>query len=319
MDSLNHCLLAKISSRELHVKFMDIGWQNGHPTPLSQLDIRSVDTAFSIVPVIFITNEVFRKISREGISELVRNVIENVDLKVATSSPAFGTPKGRLKAIFSQLPTEWQIDCDWTKSTQGRYFQFLRELKALIGHEVELSVTVRLHQFLNQSTQGIPPVDRGVLMAYNVGELDDPTAVNTILDTMITANYLRPHIRYPLRLDLALPYYQWGRIYRDGELLYLSNELTPEELIDHERFKLATDGSYTIIRTTYLRGYALYSGDLIRLERSEPGALRAIARQLQIIPSFPGQRLIFYHLGSSMSKTCDDGLLRELSTLVSNQ
>lgn len=318
MDSLNHCLLNKIGSKELHVKVMDIGWQNGRPLPLSRIDTRSVDTAFSIVPVVFITNEVFRNIRGESIEKLANDILAGLDLNVATSlaksnaSLALPVP---VSLWSGGKPTEWQIDCDWTKSTQGRYFQFLREFKQLLGEATKLSVTIRLHQFLNQKSQGVPPADRGVLMAYNVGELNDPTAANTILDTSITASYLRPDISYPISLDLALPYYQWGRIYRDGELLYLSNELTADELND-ERFNLNADGTYTTLRTTYLRGYSLYSGDMIRLEGSKPKELLSVARQLRIIPGFLGQRLLFYHIGSSMGQTCDDQLIRQIANSV---
>lgn len=310
MDSLNHCLLDKLGSRELHVKMMDIGWQNDRPTPLSRIDIRSVDTAFSVVPVVFLTNEVFRNIRGEAISELARNILQGLDLNVAGPNQ---------EAMSFKSPTEWQIDCDWTKSTQGSYFQFLREFKQLLNKETKLSVTIRLHQFLNRKSQGIPPVDRGVLMAYNVGDLDDPMVPNTILDTLITANYLRPDVHYPLPLDLALPYYQWGRIYRDDELLYLSNELVSSELTDQKRFKFNLDGTYTVLRATYLRRYSLYAGDLIRLESSEVDALKAVARQLRIVPGFTGQRLLFYHLGSSHSKTCDDELLLKLGNLVAGR
>ena len=63
---------------------------------------------------------------------------------------------------------EIQIDCDWTASTQEAYFEFLHYLKEKAkDKQIQLSATIRLHQL----SMTPPPVDRGILMMYNTGDV----------------------------------------------------------------------------------------------------------------------------------------------------
>ncbi len=72
-----------------------------------------------------------------------------------------------------------QIDCDWTTKTAPKYFYFLQQIREkLDAHEdggtfaslAMLSATIRLHQVKYPEKSGMPPVDKGVLMFYNMGE-----------------------------------------------------------------------------------------------------------------------------------------------------
>ncbi|MEM9929983.1 MAG: hypothetical protein AAF840_09205 [Bacteroidota bacterium] len=329
-DSLNNCLLAATGSSHLYVKVMDVGWQNGQATPLSKLDFRANTIPANLIPVTFMTNEILRQITSDDLPELARNLVTATEdilgLQVSNESWLFGLHRSKptteqpsrqkqlLPPTSPAAVTEWQLDCDWTASTKAKYFYLLTEIRQHLPAQVQLSVTVRLHQFINQKRQGVPPADRGVLMAYNVGELDRIETENSILDTNITVNYLRPNVNYPLPLDIALPYYQWGVIYRDEQLAYLSNDLTANELSDSTRFERLPPQRYQVKRSTYLRGYYLYAGDHIRLETITEASLRVLARQLRIVPRFAGQRMLYYHLGSRIAKQCDGALLRELSS-----
>ncbi|MEL6355860.1 MAG: hypothetical protein AAFQ37_02905 [Bacteroidota bacterium] len=222
--------MAATKSQELHVKFFDVVWANDQAEPRARLQIQADSLPFSVVPVVFITNEVMSRIREEDISQLASDIVTEVlniwDFKVAKNALLGALPQKTL-----QQPYEWQIDCDWTANTRERYFTFLRALRRELSAGSILSATVRLHQFRDQSTQGIPPIDKGLLMAYNVGELDQWTTENSQLDTNITANYLKPNVTYPLPLDVALPYFEWGVVFREGKLALLINGIQPSDLI----------------------------------------------------------------------------------------
>ncbi len=296
LDSLPQCWLTVANGTELPAKIMDIGWENDRPSLLFQLDIPPLDTAreaqraLRLLPVVFITNEVMLRASQAELLQLADDILQAAQRMLPSS-------------VWEKVG-EWQFDCDWTAKSKEAYFYFLQQLRTRLPAAQSISATVRLHQYAHPAQQGVPPVDRAVLMAYNMGELQDPATVNSILDTNISKQYLLPKHRYPLPLDIALPYYQWGAIYREASLVYLSNELAQKDLADSSRFKPLGTLQYQVVRPTYLGTYYLYANDFIRLEGVEEASLHTLAKQLSSIPAFPGQRLLFYHLGSQRAAAC---------------
>ena len=79
-----------------------------------------------------------------------------------------------------------------------------------------LSATIRLHQVKYYKQAGIPPVDRGMLMFYNMGKLNALTAENSIYNSNDAAGYIETVDDYPLKLDLALPAFSWAVHFRNS-------------------------------------------------------------------------------------------------------
>lgn len=173
-------------------------------------------------------------------------------------------------------------------------------LSPLIPHPSSLSATIRLHQLKFFEKTGIPPVDRGMLMFYNMGDLEAWETENSILDPAAGKKYLTPDARYPLPLDFALPLFRWGVLFRDGQLFKLINNLGEKDLQDTLRFTPITSGRFLVKKSTYLQGYYLYEDDLIRLESVKTGQLEAAAALLgKMFP--PAERTVgFYHLDSGL-------------------
>lgn len=257
-------LLDSLNVKKLYVKFFDIDLDgNDQPVPhaLVQIDTHLLN-GLDIVPTVFITNRTFKSISKKQIETLAENIFNKIN------------------ALY-RPPSEYQFDCDWTKSTRDNYFYFLDVFNSTLNTQHStLSATIRLHQLKYPEQTGIPPVDSGMLMFYNMGDLDNWETENSILDLSIAEKYLPPihhspfttH-HYPIPLDLALPIFKWGVIFRQGELVSLINDLGEMDLQDTARFaKLATN-RYKVQRSTYLAGYYLYEGDLIRLEGINPELL----------------------------------------------
>ena len=279
--------LQDLKVQKLYLRFFDVDWDvdRQEPVPVSEINISSSNLPSTIVPTIFITNRTFLKIKKNDILSFV----ENLFLKIEKIQ----------KEIPETYISEIQIDCDWSQKSKENYFYFLDTLKNKLKREGKnLSVTIRLHQLKYPEKTGIPPSDRGALMCYNVGDLQKWETNNSILDDKITSTYLKNNMQYPLPLDIALPVFQWGVLFRDGEMIKLISQLNPSELADQNFYNKKNTNRYIVQRSTYLHGHYLYPGDQIRLESVSPHILKIVSKQLKYARPSSNQTLIFYHLDS---------------------
>ncbi|WP_273445401.1 hypothetical protein [Neolewinella agarilytica] len=282
-DSTARSLLVQHGCEELFVKAFDVSLSGGRVATNARIELADTAGLPPLVPVVFITNEVFRQ-EAQAPDELAGDILELAE--------------SLLPAGFSEL----QIDCDWTAQTQVPYFDFLSAVKSL-RPDLSLSCTVRLHQYRDREQQGVPPVLRATLMAYNTGDLNDWATENSILDSNIVKAYLVGQPAYPIDLDLAVAVYDWAAVYRRGELAYLINEPSLPDLADTARFEALPDLRYRVRRSTYLDGIYLYEDDLLRRELVPPVTMDAQRALLQrYVPGFPGQRLMVFRLGSRLWK-----------------
>jgi len=111
-----------------------------------------------------------------------------------------------------------------------------------------------------------------MLMYYNMGEVRAWEESNSILNLEAAEPYLNGKA-YPLPLDLALPLFRWGVVFREGKMIRLINNLSAEALADRTRFFPMTPDRYEVQKGTFLQGHYLYQGDFIRLEAVQPAAL----------------------------------------------
>lgn len=269
-----------------YIKFFDVDWdfQRQEAIPHASLKVRTpLPSTIQIVPTVFITNRTFQHISTSAIDELSKRVAE----KILQQSNNF--PSHSVQLI--------QIDCDWSLSTKTAYFSFLKSLQnQLKDKAIQLSATIRLHQIKYVGKTGIPPVSKGLLMFYNMGEVSKIETINSILDLVVAKKYTASLSQYPLALDLGLPLFQWGVLFRNGKMIQLINQLQEIELADTTRFTAIAPMQWTVLKDTYLNGLFLYEGDFIRLEQVSKKDLLAASEILQ--PYFSGKEfdLLFYHL-----------------------
>ncbi|HMO41169.1 MAG TPA: hypothetical protein PKC76_18150 [Saprospiraceae bacterium] len=281
--------LEALGVRRLYVKFFDVDWDAAlaMPTPRAQVVIPE-PIAQEIVPCIFITNETFRQLSDADLSVLTDRIAEKID------------------ALWQQIPEqtlrEVQFDCDWTTSTRERFFRFLTLFQNK-KPDLQLSATIRLHQVRDATATGVPPVHRGMLMLYNTGDLEDWHEDNSILNLTTARYYLQPPPRYPLPLDVALPVFGWGVLFRDGRMIRLINNLQAADLTDTTRFDKIADNRFEVQKSTYLNGYYLYENDQVRIENSQPEQLaQAIELVRPVLRKPRRMRLAFYHLDTTTIK-----------------
>jgi hypothetical protein len=294
-------LLDSLACRRLYVKFLDIGIQpeTGTVGPLSLLDM--ADTAGiagkTIIPCVFITNNVFGQNSPARTDWLAVRTIEALN------------SVGRQFAPDGFHPTEVQFDCDWTASTRAPYFAYLQAVRAQLGPGVRISATIRLHQYKQPDRTGVPPVDRGMLMFYNTGDIDDPVDSNSIFQPRQALKFLRgAPARYPLPLDVVLPVFSWGLVYRDDALWKIIPGLHEKALRDTALF--VPGAQYAVKKGTFLSGHFLRPGDMIRLESVSPALLDQAAGLAAGTSLAPDAVVGFYHLDTAMVGRYGVGVFR---------
>jgi hypothetical protein len=259
--SLN--LLKRLESDQvdkLYMRFFDVAWDKTlqSPQPLGSLKfVNQVPPSIDVIPVVYITNEVFQNSSLSESDRLAGQVWS----KVAEMAKLAKVP-------YQQL----QIDCDWSDSSKQKFFEFAAQLRNQAKtHHVSISATIRLHQIKYFGRTGIPPVDRGMLMFYNMGSLEAEAQKSSIFDAKEALKYLAALPNYPLPLDLALPVFSWRVHSRQSRILGLDKEITKEDLTNSSFFTADASGrTFKALQSFFLHGRYIKTGDVLFLDDVTP-------------------------------------------------
>src|SRR5665213_722628 len=150
--------LKNVGVDKLYLHFFDVTWneQQSKPLPVDEIKFGTEPgSKFNYVPVVFISNKVLEESYFDSIPVLATHIYDEVE-HIATEN----------KITYQEL----QFDCDWTDATRTKYFKLLNFLHGKLTAEGKiLSATIRLHQVKYADRTGVPPVDRGMLMFYNMG------------------------------------------------------------------------------------------------------------------------------------------------------
>ena len=221
--------LKKHNIERIYVKMYDVATE--HNFLLGKSDIVPIATTkfvsaipgnVEIVPVVYITIEALRAMNgREA--ELAELIVER------TLAMCRYNKCGKIR--------ELQLDCDWTSTTKDVYEKLCGIIrKSLREKDIDLSITVRLHQL----RESAPPADRGVLMLYNTGALKDIKTKNSILDMADAKPYLKSK-KYPIPLDYAYPAFGWGvKFENDKFVAIVTDEETKAAANEYIRYERAT-------------------------------------------------------------------------------
>lgn len=281
--------LDSLKVKTIYLKFFDVDWSEAMkaPVPVAKIQVsgEELQGGYSIIPTVFITNTCIEKIDSSQTTMLAGKIMQLVKNLIAETA-------------YDSIP-EVQIDCDWTASTREKYFSLLRKIKRLKPNAT-LSATIRLHQVKYMVKTGVPPVDRGLLMCYNMGNLKDPATKNSILETAELKKYIGNLSKYPLPLDIGLPLFEWKVLYRDNMFKGLIQDL-PEESLRSD-FTSRAHNRYLLLKDTLLQGYYLHKGDMIRNERSNLSEVLAAAKLVSGQVKNTPLRVALYHLDSVILK-----------------
>ena len=230
----------------------------------------------------------------------------------ALTRPGF-QPRAAAASLFDSLQgwsgwSELQVDCDWTPSTRAAYFALLDNLgKKLHAEGKSLSATIRLHQVKYRSQTGVPPVDRGMLMAYNLLPPTDAGEKSSILDDGELAGYLPSMKSYPLPLDTALPVFGWVAQWEGPRLLGLIDDAGAPAQLSGPGFAPMGPGRYVAVSRGSLLGRSVEKGDVLVIDRPGFDAVLKAADKLHAALRWESRSVALYHLDSQTIETFSGG------------
>ena len=211
---------------------------------------------------------------------------------------------------------EIQLDCDWTKGTREPFFALCEEMKTYMDSTQTLSSTIRLHQL----TQTPPPVDRGVLMVYNTGNLMEMTTDNSIFSRRDIEPYLRDNrlVNYKLPLDVAYPTYGWSVVYSPGVDKYRFYRLMKRT--DFSSFPALKKIGKNIFEATEEVDFApddeewdkIYEGHRVKVERPEASEILQVKMMIDKQLNGKPHTNILYHLDESQFKHYSDNEINKI-------
>ncbi|MEP6805453.1 MAG: hypothetical protein ABI892_13080 [Flavobacterium sp.] len=285
-------LIKDLKVQHMYVRFFDVDWNPyaKEPLPVATIhDIRLNESNPEITPSIFITNEVVLQSDKKQLDSLAIRIAKRVQIigkkinetKADNVANAIVYPKDyykqenykrinydSVKAIeLAKLKVDFKeilIDCDWTEKSKDNYFYLLKQIKKGFP-TAQISATIRLWQYKYASKAGIPPVDKGLLMCYNLTKPEDFNSKNSIGTSEELAQYIK-HDQYKLKLDIALPLYSWAVVFRGNQFKGILSDYD-QLRNDTIKLKKTSDTKYVLqddilVGQTYLR-----NGDEIRIEK----------------------------------------------------
>jgi len=285
IDSVEKQFLQTYNVGKMYVRYFDVILDDdGQLTPNATITFKEpTPKGIEIIPTIFIVNECVK----HGIDTIAPLLMKRV-LQMNETHDI-----GNVREI--------QIDCDWTASTQDTYFKFLEQLKTLLQkHNMKLSATIRLHQLSMQA----PPVDYGVLMMYNTGELKNSKKRNPILDKRDVEPYLKYLADYSLPLCTAYPNFGWQLLFTGDKFRDI---LYSEDLNDTTLYRKVASDKYLVISSIDLPNYLssnssytyLNSGDSVFVVKPEVETLVQVHDALSHERPGINDQVIIYSLNKS--------------------
>lgn len=249
-DSLN---LAKTETQKIYVKLFEVVFEGDKPQPSSAIYFNDpVPSYLEMVPTVFITNETFKAIDSIRVDSLCENVFLRLKLQLNGMK-------------LWDKTQEVQFDCDWSESTRDKYFYFLQLMKKKMN-KISLSCTIRLYQYKYYKKAGVPPIDKGLLMCYNVNDLRNPNNDNSIFNKTEVMNYVKD-VSYPINFDLALPVFSWAVRFKNGYFDGLMNQLSNKDIANDTSFvKLDKENTYKCLYDGYYKDFYVQKDDVIKIE-----------------------------------------------------
>ncbi|MGV3638589.1 MAG: hypothetical protein ACO1NQ_13195 [Flavobacteriales bacterium] len=277
--------------QRVYLKLLDIDWNMAHGAhPIAVLHVPyqwrspyyglygSLTDKVELVPCIYITNNTFQKITDSEVDELARNLLRKLRLECPP-------------VIHGVM-----LDCDWSPKTKAKFFRLARIMNDSL--EVPVTATIRLHQYAQPSRTGVPPVDRGMLMPYNVGRIMEPGSVNSIFDRATAEPYFKTRQPYPLPLDIGLPAFSWGVQFRKGAFVGILREEQVNDALNAGLLSGEPPGMLHVVTENNDAMPELHLGDRIRVERITPATLAQVVDLARTAVNSDTLAVVYFEAGA---------------------
>lgn len=323
----NDSLISSVKATHLYVRYFDVGWNpyTEEALPIATMnDFRMYRENPEITPCVFITNDVLLNAGKpqldllaERISQRISKITEayvnqragweadaiaEKDYKsqdgqqVMKRINADSLAKTLVKNYYSKF-SDVLIDCDWSEKSKGNYFYLLTKLKQQLKN-TQLEATIRLWQYKYFEKAGIPPVDKGLLMCYNMNNPGDYNVENSIGSAKELSQYLT-HSDYKLPLDVALPLFSWAVAFSGDRYKGIVSNY---DMLEQDTINFSRKGNRYVLRNDMLIGDKyMRNGDEIRVEKVPDAELRKMAEIINDRVSLKGKtRITFFSLDTKI-------------------
>lgn len=289
--------------KHLYVRFfdVDVDEQTHELKPLGIIDsLENIPENCDVIPVVFITNRSFIERNAAQVKELAGLMVTKIN---------------NMYTNYKEL----QIDCDWSQKTKENYFIFLGEVKKQIKSNTKLTCTIRLHQVKYPDITGLPPVDGGMLMFYNMGNIHDVNEQNSIYNEQTAEKYVAYSANYPLHLDVALPLFNWLIHYRNNDVVGLITKKQLPDVTNEMYFYHEKNTQLYIVRVSQLiNGIYYKEGDVLKKEILSNKELIKATQQVYNSLKPENRRVVLYDLDEQHIKNYEKETLKTVFTTFNN-
>lgn len=310
-NSINQNTADSLGVKHIYMRLFDVGWNpyEKSAAPMATLwDFSDDANQMQVTPCIYITNDAMQQSTRPQLKKLASDIHKRMTkiLEGTRDKTARYTVykkmndsvyKGDVDSLerfeqnaFNDRIKEILIDCDWTQGSRDNYFYFLSELKKEIP-AYKVAATIRLWQYRDYELAGVPPVDNGLLMCYNMESPTDYKNKNSIGSPEVLKQYVN-HDDYPLKLNAALPIFSWSLVFRGGRFL---------GILDRDRsnlkspvFKKIGDNRYVFTRDQVIGGTFYRNGDEVRVEKISDTEMRKMISILEDHIDLENSKVTFF-------------------------
>lgn len=282
--------LKKCKTEKIYLHFFDVvykyqpeNWSNQLKNFKPNYVIRDVDESykkFTIIPVVYITNEVLKKVYKDNVIGLANKLTKLIDQIAKHHQIDVSTV---------------QLDCDWSTTTKEQFFTLIEEVKK----SYKVDVTLRLHQIKYPDKTGVPPADSGTLMLYNVTKITDMKQ-NSILNIDTVKQYVNSSTNYKMPLKIALPIYSQTVIEYAPGSVNISHNFPPETLNMKEISKLS-ENLFKVSDTIFHEQMILFKDSLIERETITPDLVAECYKEI-CKSELKFDEIILYHLDEKSLK-----------------
>lgn len=175
--------------------------------------------------------------------------------------------------------------------------------------EKQLSATIRLHQVKYAQQTKVPNVAYGVLMYYNMGEINAGPG-SSIYDKTIADLYTYTLKDYPLPLKVALPIFGWAIHLRNGQVLGLRPKVTANALKTEAAFSAQKPDIFEVKRDVLRHGTYYRKGDVLKIESVSQEQLLEMAHDLGT--HMKVEEVIFYDLDALNLKNYEKDIFSQV-------
>ncbi|HSY76129.1 MAG TPA: hypothetical protein VK890_04690 [Bacteroidia bacterium] len=245
--------------QKIYLHFFDVSWNETYnkALPVAEIKFETLPTdKFQYVPVVYITTKSLNNTDGDSINKLAEHIFDEVE-HIATAN--------------NIANKELQFDCDWTDATRGKYFALLSFFHDKFKSTGQLvSATIRLHQIKYADKTGVPPVERGMLMFYNMGNINSVPGYNSIYNDKDADRYVTYVSTYTLPLDVVLPVYSWAIWARNGKVQDIIEKALNKDFADTAMFLSAGNNIFVSRGSFFFRGKYFMKNDTVKTEDVTP-------------------------------------------------